>query len=244
MIATMIAAALLVATPQAEHPLVRQAITDCPLNRRPSEAQQAMVEELFRIELDAGVPDVARGLLAAAACRESAYRKRPGCGDAGRSCGVFQFGGWAIRHLKARGAQGDDPRLDWRVAARYWLHRVKRSMRLVKRDCRGRGGYASREAYLWASANKTATWRPKCRRKHCKGGRCFCSSLAGRCSVPPWRSRGVRMETKHWRLVRRWRSATQVQESPRERSKDKRDPTAARDDERPQGRAQAQPRRS
>ena len=185
--------------------MLTRAVTMCPLNHRPIEEQQARLEELLRIEAEERVPGFARGILLAAACRESAYKLRPACGDAGASCGVLQLSGHHRRRLRSMGAVGDDPRSDWRAAARYWLRHLKRQLPRVA-ACEGRGGYATRAEMLWASANKTATWRAKCAKRKCTRrahtGACVrsvCVKLAPRCSR---RQQG--WETKHWRLLRAW----------------------------------------
>jgi hypothetical protein len=194
--------------------------TDCPLNKRPSEKQRDVASQLVKIEQEEGVPGFARGLLVAAACREASYKIRVRCGDGGASCGLLQLSATRKRfaQLRAMGAKGDDPRSDWKVAARYWLRRVKKMVKLARGQCRGKGGYSSRAEYIWASANKTFTWRYKCKRwgkcRKWQDGECvkrYCSKQAARCSVPPWRWRGKgkhrRQETKHWTLVRDWRKA-------------------------------------
>lgn len=206
-----------------------KAITGCPLNKRPTEEQIERLERLLRIEDEEGLPPFARGLILAAACQESAYKLRVSCGDKGASCGVLQLHGSHKRRLREMGAEGDDPRLDYEVAGRYWLQLLKRMRRLARRDCKGKGGYATRERYVLWSANKTATWAYACakwgRCRECKvclrwgqGGKCtecgecakrYCVRQAARCSVPPWRWRKNgkhrRQETKHVGRLRAWR---------------------------------------
>lgn len=207
----------------------RLAIKSCPLNKRPTEKQRELVKALFKIEREEGVPEFARGILAAAACREAAYKLRVGCGDGGASCGLFQFSRTKKRFRKLRemGAQGEDPRLDIEVAARYWLRSLKGQLWRARRDCRKkRHGYPSYDEYIWASANKTATWRYKCKRSgKCRAwnpdGSCkkkYCASQAARCSIPPWKWKGRgkyrRQETRHWMLIREWhREAKAVHEA-------------------------------
>lgn len=223
MIAVLVAVSLLVSTGDEltdEYERVWSVAVDrCPLNKRPTEEQQMRLRELLLIEQREGVPKVARGLLAAAACHESAYLLRVSCGDGGRSCGMLQLSPSHNKRLRKFGAVGRDPRSDWRAVARYWLWLVRRQLPRVTRDCVGRGGYDTREEYLWASANKTATWRYACGRwgrciERDDGGTCTrkaCVSQAARCSIPPWRWRRSgkhrRQETKHWARVRDWRSA-------------------------------------
>jgi hypothetical protein len=99
-----------------------------------------------------------------------------------------------------------DPRRDWRTAATYWARRVVRGYNKAAAQCRGRGGYATRADYLWASGNLTATWRPKCARFKCiehSGEACLkrlCVKRTARCA------RKGRYETRHWETLRRFRS--------------------------------------
>jgi hypothetical protein len=204
------------AAPIPDEALIQQALTDCPNRRRPNEE---LVRRLFEIEAEAKLPPVTRGLLAAAACHESSYNPNVHCGDDGASCGLVQLHGSHRKGLRRMGATGDDPRTDWPVATRYWLQRLKRGHRLAKRDCPGRGGYASRRAYLWASANKTATWRPKCGKSKCVDriattGSCLrrvCTRLVARCSTP-WNGKSQhRAETKHWWRRRLWHAEARKQ---------------------------------
>lgn len=192
--------------------MVQQALTNCPNRRHPDER---LVRGLFELEAEADMPDVTRGLLAAAACHESSFHPAGKCGDGGTSCGLLQFKGWAKRGIRKMGATGDDPRLDWKAAARYWLKRVKRAYRMARRDCRGRGGYRTRQAYLWASANKTATWSPKCGRRIAispENSRSRCVRFVARCSTP-WNGRSAqRGETKHWWRLRLWKRAARGEE--------------------------------
>jgi len=197
--------------------LERLAVEHCPLNKRPTEEQQRMIETLFKIEREEGVPEFARGILAAAACREAAYKLRVGCGDGGASCGLFQFHSSHNPRLRAMGAKGEDPRSDTLAGARYWLRLLKRQLKIARRDCKGeKHGYPTYDEYIWASANKTATWKYKCRRwgkcrKWNAKGECekrYCISQGARCSIPPWKWRGSgrhrRQETRHWDLKRDW----------------------------------------
>lgn len=212
----LLTALVIQAAPLPDEALIQQALTNCPNRRRPNEE---LVRRLFAIEAEANLPAVARGLLAAAACHESSYNPQVHCGDGGKSCGLVQLHGSHSKRLRKLGAKGDDPRTDWPVATRYWLKRLKRGYRLAKRDCRGRGGYRSREAYLWASANKTATWRPKCGQHRCtrridETGPCLrrvCVRLLARCSTP-WNGRSAqRAETKHWWRKRIWHAEVRRQ---------------------------------
>ena len=207
--------------------LYRAAVAWCPLNKRPTEAQQELVEKLLRIEAEEAegidLPPMMRGLLASASCHESAYKLRVGCGDGGASCGVVQLSATPkrMRQLRGMGAQGEDPRLDIDVAPRYYLRLVGRMRRIVRRDCRGTGGYASKLEYEWASAVKTATWKYRCgKRGRCiewRDGECkrhACVRQGARCAVHPkrWKRKGKnrRQETWHTITLRRWRQRLEV----------------------------------
>jgi hypothetical protein len=179
--------------------LERAAIEQCP-NRYARDVPRDVLVELWRIDRS-GLPEAARGLVLAAACNESGYRASGKCGDAGRSCGMFQLMKWTIPGLRAIGAKGADPRLDWRAAARFYVSRVVRQIPRVRRHCRGRRGYATRESMLWASAVQTAVRAPKCAERN----------TAGRCvrRVPRCARRGSRYEAKHWARLRQWRQWVQ-----------------------------------
>jgi hypothetical protein len=194
-------ALLLCSTPTIE----QAALTRCPTNRRPP---KAVVAELFHMERAAGVPEAARGILAGAACQESAFRADPGKGDGGKSWGIVQFASWAIPGIRRMGADPKlkDPRLDWRASARYWLKRLKRNVPKARRACRGRRGYASLEQQVWMSANLTAVTRPKCiRRGKCRERdnadecvRWYCAKIGVRCAT------AGKAETKHALHMRNW----------------------------------------
>lgn len=194
--------ALLLATPPPDAALLDVAIRSCTRNAE-------IVRQLFAIERAEGLPP---GLIAAAALRESSCRPEIHCGDGGRSCGLLQLHGShkrkaakVYREIHGRDPKGD-PRRDWRTSATYWARRVVRGYNKARAQCRGRGGYATRQDYLWASGNLTATWRPKCARFKClerDGETCakrLCVKRAARCA-----KRG-RYETKHFATLRRFRS--------------------------------------
>jgi len=203
----LIAFALLIfaAVPPADDPpMLRHAIKACTRNPE-------AVRQLFEIEKAEGLPE---GLLAAAFLRESSCRPDIHCGDQGRSCGPFQLHGSHKRkaakiYLEIHGRKPkNDPRRDLKAAATYWARKVKRGRSKAEAQCKGRGGYASRDDLLWASGNLTATWRPRCLRRKCleraHNGECtrkVCTRFGARCA-----KRG-RYETQHWSTLRRWREA-------------------------------------
>lgn len=175
--------------------LLEVAATQCPTNRRPN---VEILRELLKIERAAGIPDAARGLLLAAACRESGYRADPsGWQDGGRSRGMFQFMAWAKKSIRKHGGEGADVRLDWRASARFWAAHVVKQYKRVKRHCRtSRLRHRTWAAMRWASANATAVRHPKCAQR----------DLYGRCVnwVPRCARAGGRGETLHWKTLRGW----------------------------------------
>lgn len=178
MLSTLLfALALTVAAPTPDY-LVDAAVVGCAQNRTPDAER---VAALFELERAAGVPPAARGLLAAAACRESGYRADPrGHNDGGKARGMMQFWGWAKRWIRLHGGRGPDPRLDWRASASYWIAHVAGQVPRVRRHCRGRRGFASVTEQVWASANLTAVRRPR------RDGLPRCA-IAGRRVTNHWR---------------------------------------------------------
>ncbi len=182
------------------------ALARCRHARRTA-ADRLVIAELYRIEAAAGITEP--GLLAAAACAESGYRSVLS-GDEGKSEGLLQFQGWAKPHIANHGAKTKDPRHDWRASARYWAAHVVKQLPRVRRHCKGRGGYATRSLYLWASANVTAVRYPRCRCLKRKHGVCWLEDRAsdGRCRrrVPRCARKGTRGETRHVKYLRAWRA--------------------------------------
>ncbi len=167
----------------------------CPHNKKPD---PTILIGLLTIEKAAKLPPAARGLLIAAACRESGLRADPGFGDGGRSAGMFQFASWAkkrIRPYRTPGHRGD-VRLDWRASARFWVRHVVAQYGRVSKYCKGYRGYRSKRAMRWASANVTAVRSPACKRRR-PDGRCV--AWVPRCS-----KRGTGAETLHWRTRAEW----------------------------------------
>lgn len=175
--------------------MVAHALAHCPHNRTPD---RRILEGLIAIEKEAGLPAAARGLLLAAACRESGFRAHPGYGDNGMSAGMFQFASWAkkrIRRHRTPGYRGD-VRLDWRAAARFWAHHVAKQVKSVRAYCKGSRGYKSHESMVWASANTSAVRAPSCKSRRADGR---CTSWVPRCA-----RRGRRSETLHWKTRHSW----------------------------------------
>ena len=103
--------------------------------------KEGLLWELVRIEIESGVvPDYARGITLAAACRESRGFKRK-CGDAGKSCGVFQMRRWAeIRY----GINRFDPL----QSARAWVHRIGVVTKKARRRCKRRRAFLVANAWV------------------------------------------------------------------------------------------------
>ncbi len=209
MLILLLVSVVVVAAPPIQGP----AMTQCPTNAKPS---SQVVATLLRVEVEERVPKLARGILLAAACLESAYRADPGCGDRGASCGMFQFQGWARRWIRAvqleTGLGTADPRLDYEASARYYWRHLIAQLPAVRRHCRGYGGYATRLDYVLASAATTASRHPRCARRgyRCAArvkGRCVRHETRLRCvkRVPRCARRGTKGESNHWRLLQRWR---------------------------------------
>ena len=176
-----------------------------------SDDANSMIARLLSIEAEMGFPDAARGLLAAAACRESAYRKVSfgDCRTAGdstmqtvaRRCssiGLFQWAGWAkagiIRWQKKLGhdsAQYEDPRLDWEASAFFWgerflkqIGKVKSECRYVPIDWRGRrtvDRFGTKMHRVVAAANAVAVRYPKCQKWVKTERGLWCASVSPRC---------------------------------------------------------------
>jgi hypothetical protein len=182
--------------------IFERAVVDCERNRRPNEEQRSRMERFYRMEIDFGVPDAARGLLLSALCNESAYVFEPGRGDEGRAVGILQF--WPshkddIRRVQKELYNGEvppgDSRLDHFASVTYWLRHLKKQVPRVRKHCRGKRGYESREAMVWASANLTAVARPKCVERNDQG---VCKKRVPHCA------RAGRFETGHFERLRRW----------------------------------------
>jgi hypothetical protein len=133
-----VAVTLLSATPMPAPSLEEVARQECKHNKNPAADR---ISALLDIEREAGVPDLVRGILVAAACRESGY-KHDKSGDGGKAKGIVQFWSWArppIRKIRKRLCKSlpedqrrssprcrwlADPREDWFAAATYWAQRL------------------------------------------------------------------------------------------------------------------------
>ena len=174
-----------------------------------------VVDQLLRIEVGAGVPNVARGILAAAACRESGFREHVG-GDwytltGGKRCtraqrdrglcvaysrGMMQLGRWAKRAMRRKWSSFTtlDPRMDWQRSAEFWIGHVVSQVARVRREC----GYSD-ELDVWKASHATAVTKPKCARwRMGKNGKQRCAKYIPRCH------RVGKHKSKHWAVRATW----------------------------------------
>jgi hypothetical protein len=154
----------------------------CISNRTPN---RAMVLSLLSIERAAGIPELARGLTVAAACRESGMKptrrgdwrlksdRRVHCkeGETGckaRALGLFQHWRWARKGIKrvCGWTWSADIRTEWKCAARFWARHVVAQVPSVRKHCRYKD-----ELAVWKAAHRTAVTMPKCVSRT-PGGRC------------------------------------------------------------------------
>ena len=107
--------------------LIKEATNRCRNAKKPVSAR--FLGRLLEMERKHGVPGYARGILLAAACRESGYRATPRRGDGGRAVGMLQMWSWWVKRY---GIDREDPI----QSARAWLTHIGRSVRKAKRKCR------------------------------------------------------------------------------------------------------------
>lgn len=178
----------------------------CVQNRSPD---RAMVVELLEIEAAAGVPDVARGITVAAACRESGFGpaikgdwrlrsdRRVRCKEGSTNCapralGMFQHWYWARKGILRMGETDfHEPREDWRRAAEFWARHIVKQVPRVRRVCK----YES-ELDVWKAAHRTAVTSPSCVER-LKSGQCV--KFRPRCHKV-----GVRRKSSHWSTRDGW----------------------------------------
>lgn len=181
----------------------------CYANHKPD---PKVVRQLLRVEVAAGFAPAARGLVVAAACNESGFNPRalgdwyslttgkrcknntPGC--APKSFGMFQFQGWAKRHIRRLTDAKGDPRFDWHASATYWAKHVAKQVPRVEREC----GYPD-VADVWMAAHRTAVMFPKCARYRYSQrlGKQVCAKRVPRCH-----RLGTKRQSKHWEIARMW----------------------------------------
>ena len=140
----------------------KQAVYHCR-NKAPDKINIKLINLLISIEKEYKVPSVLRGMLLAAACRESGYnplakgdyhinksgKKYP------RAIGLFQFWPWAE---KKKAIDRTNPA----VSAKFWMQRIVDRVEKAKKRCRFRN-----EKRQWLAAWVTAIRAPK------EGGRCY-----------------------------------------------------------------------
>ena len=117
---------------------VHIAATHCKNAKKP--VDKRLLRGMMQLETWLKVPKYARGITLAAACRESRGFKRK-CGDAGKSCGVFQMRRWAeIRY----GINRFDPL----QSARAWVHRIGVVTKKARRRCKRRRAFLVANAWV------------------------------------------------------------------------------------------------
>ena len=110
----------------SEASLVNAAATMCKNAKKP--VNRAFLMRLLRLEVSHGVPSYARGIVLAAACRESGYRAKPRRGDKGKAVGILQMWKW---WETAYGIDREDPI----ASAKAWLTHIGKSVKKAKRKC-------------------------------------------------------------------------------------------------------------
>ena len=119
----------MLATPvPSDASLIDQAATRCKNAKKP--VNRALLKTLLDLERKHGVPSYGRGILLAAACRESGYRAKPRRGDGGKAVGLLQLWPWWERRYKI---DREDPI----QSANAWLTHIGRSVKKAKRKCKG-----------------------------------------------------------------------------------------------------------
>lgn len=182
---------------QEEEALFTQASTNCTHwgSKDVGDERRKLLQRLLVIERDLDFPVEARGLLLAAACRESSYTPSAK-GDCWRqwldgqpvggkcsSLGIVQFASWAKKGIRkwqvklGHEVKPDaDPRLDWVASAYFWGERFLSSLHKVKSQChyqpwqwnnkKNAQYYGSRMYRYVAAANASSVRYPKCGKYH------------------------------------------------------------------------------
>lgn len=141
--------------------IVEQAINNCP-NRKPEKVNPALLWELVEVEKQFNVPVKLRGMILAAACKESGYnpnakgdRKFSRDGKTPMAIGILQM--WRIYEKMYPGIDRTNPK----SAATGWMKHIVSRIPKVKRQCKYRT-----DERIWVAA-----WVTGIRSKK-KGGRC------------------------------------------------------------------------
>lgn len=138
-----------------------QAYNNCPY-RRPDRVEPAILWQLIEVEKQYNVPTELRGMILAAACKESGYnpnakgdRKFSRDGKTPMAIGILQM--WKIYEKMYPGIDRTDPE----DAAHGWMHHIKKQVPKVIRMCKYR-----KPVNVWVAA-----WVTGIRSKKA-GGRC------------------------------------------------------------------------
>ena len=154
--------------------IMAQAMNNCP-HARDANIKPTILWELIKVEQQAGVPPSLRGMILAAACKESGYNPNAK-GDKKFSkdkktpmaIGILQM--WKIYEKMYPGLDRTNPA----EAARAWMSHIVKKIPKVKRQCRYRP-----EEKVWVAA-----WVTGIRSK----------KVGGRCKERP----------THLRLLKKW----------------------------------------
>jgi len=154
-----------IATPTVdkEYQLIyEKAFYECPY-RSPKDVDGFLLWKLVEIEKKFNPPKKLKGMLLAAACRESGYNpKAKGDYDKKgrpRAIGILQQWPWVARYYKI-------DRTEPLQAADAWMKHIVKQLKYVKKRCKYKTPYR-----IWRAAWVTAIRAPK------KGGRCKEESL-------------------------------------------------------------------
>jgi hypothetical protein len=107
--------------------LVEIAASRC--KNAPKVVSRPLLRHLLDLEEKHAVPGYVRGIVLAAACRESGYRAKPRRGDGGKARGILQLWPWWERKYKI---DRENPT----QAVNAWLTQINRSVRKARRLCR------------------------------------------------------------------------------------------------------------
>jgi hypothetical protein len=142
----------------AYNDIVNQAINNCP-NRKPEKVDRDLIWSLVVIEESFSPPPELRGMLLAAACRESGYdpsakgdrkfskKRKP------KAIGLLQFWPWAEKYID---------RTNPIHSAKFWMKRIVKQLPSVRKKCKWKS-----KKRRWIAAWVTAIRYPK------KSGRCY-----------------------------------------------------------------------
>ena len=126
--------------------IVDVAINNC--KNAPKGVKKEFLYSLLAQEVALGVPDEYRGMVLAAACRESGYRAVPRPGDGGNAVGLLQMWPWWERF----GIDRRDPI----SATNGWLTRILMNVKRARRMCGKKMQY--RAAWAWVASGPKG-WR-------------------------------------------------------------------------------------